>query len=195
MASTREVKFAAFKIEGEQTWSVQFHPEVYHSEDGTILLNNFVKDICGCAQDWTAASYISSTVESLKNQIGDDKVILALSGGVDSTVAAVLLNKAIGKNLSCIFVDNGLLRKNEFETVLKNYEHMGLNVIGVDAKEHFYKGLEGVTDPEAKRKIIGKGFIDIFDQEAHKLKDIKWLAHGTIYPDVIESLKDRKSVV
>ena len=188
VASTEEVKFAAFKIEGEPTWGVQFHPEVYHSEDGTVLLNNFVRDICHCAQDWTPAAYIATTVDSLRRTLGDDKVILALSGGVDSTVAAVLLNKAIGKNLTCIFVDNGLLRKNEFESVLKNYEHMGLNVIGVDAKEHFYTELAGVTEPERKRKIIGKGFIDIFDREAHKLQDIKWLAQGTIYPDVIESL-------
>lgn len=188
VASTKEVKFAAFKVENELTWGVQFHPEVYHSEDGTALLNNFVKEICECAQDWTPASYIASTVTSLRDQLGDDKVILALSGGVDSTVAAVLLNKAIGKNLTCIFVDNGLLRKNEFETVLKNYEHMGLNVLGIDAKDHFYRELAGVTDPEQKRKIIGKGFIDIFDQEAKKLTGIKWLAQGTIYPDVIESL-------
>lgn len=188
VASTKEVRFAAFKVENEQTWGVQFHPEVYHSEDGTILLNNFVEHICGCAKDWTPASYISSTVESLQQQLGDDKVILALSGGVDSTVAAVLLNRAIGKNLTCVFVDNGLLRKNEFESVLENYGVLGLNVIGVDAKEHFYTALAGVTDPEQKRKIIGKGFIDIFDQEAKKLKDIKWLAQGTIYPDVIESL-------
>ena len=188
VASTKEVKFAAFKIDGEQTWGVQFHPEVYHSEDGVILLNNFVENICHCAKDWTPASYIASTVSSLKSQLGDDKVILALSGGVDSTVAAVLLNKAIGKNLTCIFVDNGLLRKNEFEDVLNNYQHMGPNVLGIDAKEHFYKELVGETDPEKKRKIIGKGFIDIFDQEAHKLTDIKWLAQGTIYPDVIESL-------
>ncbi len=188
IASTDEVKFASFKIEGEATWGVQFHPEVYHSEDGTKLLENFVVTICQCAQDWTPASYIATTVASLRKQLGDDKVILALSGGVDSTVAAVLLNKAIGQNLTCIFVDNGLLRKNEFETVLKNYEHMGLNVLGIDAKEHFYRELAGVTDPEQKRKIIGKGFIDIFDQEAKKLQDIKWLAQGTIYPDVIESL-------
>ena len=188
IASTTEVKFAAFKVDGEPTWGVQFHPEVYHSEDGTVLLNNFVEHICGCAKDWTPASFIASTVESLRAKLGNDKVILALSGGVDSSVAAVLLNKAIGSNLTCIFVDNGLLRKNEFESVLDNYKHMGLNVLGIDAKEHFYKELAGVVEPEKKRKIIGKGFIDIFDQEARKLKDIKWLAQGTIYPDVIESL-------
>ncbi|MCP9611912.1 glutamine-hydrolyzing GMP synthase [Coprobacter tertius] len=188
VASTDEVRVAGFKIEGEKTWGVQFHPEVYHSEDGKILLNNFVKDVCGCAQDWTPASFIESTVAMLKEKIGNDKVVLALSGGVDSTVAAVLLNKAIGRNLVCIFVDNGLLRKNEFENVLKNYEHMGLNVLGIDAKDKFYKALAGVTEPEKKRKIIGKGFIEVFDEEARKLKDIKWLAQGTIYPDVIESL-------
>lgn len=188
VASTKEVKMAGFKVDGEKTWGVQFHPEVYHSEDGKILLNNFVQSICGCKQDWTPASFIESTVAQLKEKLGDDKVVLALSGGVDSTVAAVLLNKAIGKNLVCIFVDNGLLRKNEFQTVLHNYEHMGLNVIGIDAKEKFYAELKGVKEPEKKRKIIGKGFIDVFDTEAHKLKDIKWLAQGTIYPDVIESL-------
>ncbi|MEE1366699.1 MAG: glutamine-hydrolyzing GMP synthase, partial [Muribaculaceae bacterium] len=161
---------------------------VVHSEDGATLLKNFVVGICGSSQAWTPASYIDTTVAALREQLGDDKVVLALSGGVDSTVAAVLLNKAIGSNLTCIFVDNGLLRYKEFETVLANYGNMGLNVIGVDAKDHFYRELAGVTDPEKKRKIIGKGFIDIFDQEAQKLKDVKWLAQGTIYPDVIESL-------
>ncbi|MBO7291799.1 MAG: glutamine-hydrolyzing GMP synthase, partial [Bacteroidaceae bacterium] len=166
----------------------QFHPEVYHSEDGTQLLTNFVRDICGCKQDWTPASYIEHTVEAVRAQLGDDKVVLGLSGGVDSTVAAVLLNRAIGSNLTCIFVDNGLLRKNEFEGVLDSYKDMGLNVIGVDAKQYFYERLAGVTEPERKRKIIGAGFIEVFDQEAKKLKDIKWLGQGTIYPDVIESL-------
>lgn len=188
VGSTADVKNAAYRIMNEQTWGVQFHPEVYHSEDGLILLGNFVKTICGSKQDWTPASFIDSTVKELREKLGDDKVVLALSGGVDSTVAAVLLNKAIGRNLTCIFVDNGLLRYKEFESVLANYADMGLNVIGVDAKEHFYNELAGVTEPEKKRKIIGKGFIDIFDKEAHKLKDIKWLAQGTIYPDVIESL-------
>lgn len=188
VASTADVKNAAFRIEGELTWGVQFHPEVYHSEDGMVVLGNFVKGICGSKQDWTSESFIDSTVASLREKLGNDKVVLALSGGVDSTVAAVLLNKAIGHNLTCIFVDNGLLRLNEFEEVLKNYGQMGLNVIGVDAKEHFYAALKGETDPEKKRKIIGKGFIDIFDREAQKLKDVKWLAQGTIYPDVIESL-------
>ena len=188
IASTHEVRSAAYRIEGEKTWAVQFHPEVYHSEDGTILLTNFVRDICGCKQDWTPASYIEHTVEALRAQLGDDKVVLGLSGGVDSTVAAVLLNRAIGSNLTCIFVDNGLLRKNEFEGVLDSYKDMGLNVIGVDAKQYFYERLAGVTEPERKRKIIGAGFIEVFDQEAKKLKDIKWLGQGTIYPDVIESL-------
>lgn len=188
VGSTADVRNAAFRITGEQTWGVQFHPEVYHSEDGLKILGNFVAGICGSKQDWTPASFIESTVTLLREKLGDDKVVLALSGGVDSTVAAVLLNKAIGNRLTCIFVDNGLLRYHEFEDVLADYEGMGLNVVGVDAKEHFYTALAGVTDPEKKRKVIGKGFIDIFDREAHKLKDIKWLAQGTIYPDVIESL-------
>lgn len=194
VASTEDVKVAAYKVQGEQTWGVQFHPEVYHSEQGTKILDNFL-DICGVKRDWTPASFIDATVADLKKTLGDDKVILALSGGVDSSVVAVLLNKAIGKNLTCIFVNHGLLRKNEFETVLENYEHLGLNVIGVDAREHFYKELAGVSDPEQKRKIIGKGFIDIFDEEAHKLKDIKWLAQGTIYPDIIESLSITGTVI
>lgn len=186
-ASTADVKAAAYKIEGEPTWAVQYHPEVFHSLDGTQLLSNFL-DICGCKRDWTPASFIDTTVASLKEQLKDDKVILALSGGVDSSVTAVLLNQAIGKNLTCIFVDNGLLRKNEFNNVLKDYEHLGLNVIGVDAKQRFYSQLSGVTDPETKRKIIGKGFIEVFEEEARKLNNIKWLGQGTIYPDIIESL-------
>lgn len=194
IASTEDVKVAAYKVQDEQTWAVQFHPEVYHSEQGTKILDNFL-NICGVKRDWTPASFIEATVADLKKTLGDDKVILGLSGGVDSSVVAVLLNKAIGKNLTCIFVNHGLLRKNEFETVLENYEHLGLNVIGVDAKEYFYKELEGVSDPEKKRKIIGKGFIDIFDEEAHKLKDIKWLAQGTIYPDIIESLSITGTVI
>lgn len=188
VGSTADVRNAAFRIADEQTWGVQFHPEVYHSEDGLKILGNFVAGICGSKQDWTPASFIESTVAQLREKLGDDKVVLALSGGVDSTVAAVLLNRAIGDRLTCIFVDNGLLRYHEFEDVLADYEGMGLNVVGVDAKDHFYSNLAGVTDPEQKRKVIGKGFIDIFDREAHKLKDIKWLAQGTIYPDVIESL-------
>lgn len=194
IASTDDVKCAAYHVEGENIWGVQFHPEVFHTEIGTAVLDNFLT-ICKAKKDWTPASFIESTVEELKATIGDDKVILALSGGVDSSVCAVLLNRAIGKNLTCIFVDHGLLRKNEFEKVLEDYEHLGLNVIGVDAKEYFYKELEGVTEPEKKRKIIGKGFIDIFDQEAHKLKDIKYLGQGTIYPDIIESLSITGTVI
>lgn len=188
IASTQSVKYAGFRIEGEKTWGVQFHPEVFHSEDGKVLLQNFLADICQCRQDWSPASYIATTVASLKEKLGDDNVILALSGGVDSSVAACLLNRAIGKNLYCIFVDNGLLRKNEFEDVLESYKCLGLNVKGVDAKEYFYSRLAGVTDPERKRKIIGGGFIDIFEQEAKKIPNVKWLAQGTIYPDCIESL-------
>lgn len=186
-ASTTDVAAAGYKIEGEPTWAVQYHPEVFHTLDGVTLLSNFL-DLCGCKRDWTPASFIETTVAELKAKLGDDKVILALSGGVDSSVTAVLLNRAIGKNLTCVFVDNGLLRKNEFENVLKDYEHLGLNVIGVDAKAKFYSALAGVTDPEAKRKIIGRGFIEVFDEEAHKLTNIKWLGQGTIYPDIIESL-------
>ncbi|MDE5786501.1 MAG: glutamine-hydrolyzing GMP synthase, partial [Duncaniella sp.] len=188
IASTADVKNAAYRVEGEKTWGVQFHPEVVHSTCGTQLLKNFVVDICGGKQDWDAASFIESTVAALKEQLGDDKVVLGLSGGVDSSVAAVLLNKAIGKNLTCIFVDHGMLRKNEFRDVLHDYECLGLNVIGVDASAKFFSELAGVTEPERKRKIIGKGFIDVFDEEAHKIKDVKWLAQGTIYPDCIESL-------
>ncbi|GHT63006.1 GMP synthase [glutamine-hydrolyzing] [Bacteroidia bacterium] len=194
IANTEDVKAAAYRIEGEKTWGVQFHPEVYHTEIGMTVLDNFV-NICGAKKDWTPASFIETTVDKLKTQLGDDKVILALSGGVDSSVSAVLLNKAIGKNLTCIFVDNGLLRKNEFEKVIDDYKHLGLNVMGIDAKAHFYKELAGVKEPERKRKIIGKGFIDIFEQEANKLKDIKWLAQGTIYPDVIESLSITGTVI
>jgi GMP synthase (glutamine-hydrolysing) len=193
-ASTEEVKVATFKIAGELTWGVQFHPEVYHTRDGIKLLDNFL-NICGCAKTWTPASFIESTVEELKSTLGDDKVILALSGGVDSSVTAVLLNKAIGKNLTCIFVDHGLLRKNEFENVLKAYENMELNVKGINAREQFYSALVGVDDPEQKRKIIGKNFIDVFEKEANRLKDIKWLGQGTIYPDVIESLSLTGTVI
>jgi GMP synthase (glutamine-hydrolysing) len=188
ISSTSDVDVAGFKIKGETTYGIQFHPEVYHSEEGKTLLRNYVVDICGCAQDWTPDSFVHNTVEDLKKQLGDDKVVLGLSGGVDSTVAAVLLHKAIGKNLYCIFVDNGLLRKNEFEEVLDSYKHMGLNVKGVDAKQAFYDALAGLSDPEAKRKAIGGTFIDVFDQEAHLIEDVKWLAQGTIYPDVIESI-------
>ena len=187
ICSTANVKYAGFKIDGEETYAIQFHPEVHHSVDGLAILRNFVVDICGCDQGWTAASFVDTTVRELKEKLGDDKVILGLSGGVDSSVAAMLLHRAIGSNLHCIFVDNGLLRKNEFASVLESYHDMGLNVKGVDAKERFYKVLAGVSDPEAKRKAIGKTFIDVFDAEAALVKDAKWLAQGTIYPDVIES--------
>lgn len=188
IASTDKVACAAYQVQGRNVWGVQFHPEVYHSQCGTQLLKNFVVDICGGHQSWSAASFIEQTVAQLKEQLGDDKVVLGLSGGVDSSVAAVLLNRAIGKNLTCIFVDHGMLRKNEFADVLRDYEGLGLNVIGVDASEEFFSELAGVTDPEKKRKIIGKGFIDVFDREARKLTDVKWLGQGTIYPDCIESL-------
>ncbi len=187
ISSTSDVEIAGYQIEGELTYGIQFHPEVYHTTEGKILLKNFVVDICGCNQSWTPESFIETTVDELRKKLGNDKVVLGLSGGVDSSVSAVLLDKAIGDNLTCIFVDNGLLRKNEFETVLDSYKHMGLNVIGVDAKERFYLALTGISDPEGKRKAIGKTFIEVFDEEAHKIKDVKWLAQGTIYPDVIES--------
>lgn len=188
IASTPTVNIAAYKVDDEQTFGIQFHPEVTHSLEGKIILRNFVVHICGCSQDWTPDIFIEATIEGLKQQIGKDKVVLGLSGGVDSSVAAVLIDRAIGAQLHCIFVDNGLLRKNEFEEVLASYKHMGLNVKGVDAKDKFYAALDGLTDPEEKRKAIGKVFIDIFDQEAHLISDVKWLAQGTIYPDVIESV-------
>lgn len=188
IASTDDVPVAAYHIGGEQSWGIQFHPEVYHSTEGKQLLRNFVVDICGCRQDWTPDSFIETTVRELRAKVADDKVVLGLSGGVDSSVAAVLLHKAIGRNLICIFVDMGLLRKDEFETVLESYKNMGLNVIGVRAGDKFLADLKGVTDPEKKRKIIGRDFIEVFDEEAQKLKDVKWLAQGTIYPDVIESM-------
>lgn len=188
IASTDDVQNAAFKIEGECTYAIQFHPEVYHTTEGKQLLYNYVVNICGCHQTWTPASFIESTVNELKSTLGNDRVVLGLSGGVDSTVAGVLLHQAIGKNLTCIFVDNGLLRKNEFESVLEQYKGMGLNVIGVDAKQKFWDDLAGITDPELKRKAIGRDFIEVFDVEAHKIQEVKWLAQGTIYPDVIESV-------
>lgn len=194
IASTEDVELAAYKIKGEKTWGVQFHPEVYHTMDGMLIFENFLK-ICGCKQDWSPASFIETTVKELKQQLGNDKVVLGISGGVDSSVAAVLLHKAIGKNLTCIFVDNGLLRKNEFETVMNDYEHLGLNVKGIDAKEYFYKELASVKEPEKKRKIIGAGFIEVFEAEARKIEDVKWLAQGTIYPDVIESLSITGTVI
>lgn len=188
IASTNNVKIAAFKINNEDTYGIQFHPEVYHSIDGKILLKNFIVDICKCSQDWTANSFVETKIKEIKNIIKTDNVLLGLSGGVDSSVAAIILNKAIGKQLTCIFVDNGLLRLNEYQEVLDSYKGMGLNVIGVDAKEVFYSNLAEVCDPEEKRKIIGKTFIDIFEKEAKKIQNVKWLAQGTIYPDVIESI-------
>ncbi len=188
IASTDDVKYAAYRVEGEETWGIQFHPEVYHSECGTELLRNFLMDACGCRGEWTPASYVESSVMQLREQLGQDKVVLGLSGGVDSSVAAELLHRAIGDNLVCIFVDMGLLRHGEYEEVLESYKGMGLNVIGVNAHDKFLGDLEGISDPEQKRKIIGRDFIEVFDAEAQKLKDIKWLAQGTIYPDVIESI-------
>lgn len=195
VASTDKVKIAAYQSQSLPLWGVQFHPEVYHSTCGLQLLRNFVVDICGGRQDWNADAFIESTVAMLREQLGDDKVVLGLSGGVDSSVAAVLLNRAIGRNLTCIFVDHGMLRKDEFRNVLHDYECLGLNVIGVDASRKFFSELAGVTDPEKKRKIIGAGFIDVFDAEAHKISDVKWLAQGTIYPDCIESLSITGTVI
>jgi GMP synthase (glutamine-hydrolysing) len=186
--STTDVKVGAYHILGEDTWGIQFHPEVYHTTEGLSMLSNFVVDICGCKTDWTPASFVESTIAMLKEKLGNDKVVLGLSGGVDSSVAAILLNRAIGASLTSIFVDNGLLRKDEFSRVLEAYKRMGLNVIGVDATKQFLTELRGVSEPEKKRKIIGRVFIETFDKEAHKIKDVKWLAQGTIYPDVIESV-------
>ena len=188
IASTDDVENAAFKVDGEDTYAIQFHPEVYHTTDGKRLLENFLVHIAKVEQDWTPDSFVETKVVELKEQLNNDKVVLGLSGGVDSTVAAVLLNKAIGKNLYCIFVNNGLLRKNEFQNVLDQYQHMGLNVKGVDASARFLSELKGIEDPELKRKAIGKVFIEVFDDEAHHISDVKWLAQGTIYPDVIESV-------
>jgi GMP synthase (glutamine-hydrolysing) len=188
LASTNSVKNAGFVFDNELTFGIQFHPEVTHSEDGKKLLENFIVNICQCDQSYTAQSFIETSVNELKDQLGNDKVVLGLSGGVDSSVAAMLIHKAIGKNLFCIFVDNGLLRKNEFSQVLDSYKGLGLNVIGVDAKDRFYSALKGLSEPEAKRKAIGKTFIEVFDDEAHKITDVKWLGQGTIYPDIIESV-------
>lgn len=188
LASTHDVSNAAYRIDGEMTYAIQFHPEVYHSTDGKQLLENFLVKIAGLNQDWTPDSFVDETVTHLKAQLKNDKVVLGLSGGVDSTVAAILLNKAIGDHLYCIFVNNGLLRKDEFASVLKQYEGMGLNVRGVDASARFLDALEGIDDPEQKRKAIGRVFIEVFDDEAHRIQDVKWLAQGTIYPDVIESV-------
>ena len=187
IASTDDVVNAAFQFKDNAVYAVQFHPEVFHSVEGTKILSNFAFDICGCKGEWTPASFIETTVEELRSQLGDDKVILGLSGGVDSTVAGVLLNKAIGHNLTCIFVNNGLLRKNEYEDVMRSYEDMGLNVIGADASEEFLSELAGVTEPEAKRKIIGRLFVETFDKYARTIENAKWLAQVTTYPDVIES--------
>lgn len=188
IASTEDVLNAAYKIEGENTFAIQFHPEVYHSTDGMQLLKNFLVDIAKVEQDWTPDSFVESTVAELKEKLKNDKVVLGLSGGVDSTVAAVLLDKAIGKNLYCIFVNNGLLRKNEFQNVLDQYKDMGLNVKGVDAEDRFLDKLKDISDPEGKRKAIGNTFIEVFDDEAHHIEDVTWLGQGTIYPDVIESV-------
>ncbi len=188
IASTPSVKIAAFKLKGEKLYGIQFHPEVTHTLEGKNLLRNFVVHICDCAQNWTPDQFVEATITELKKNLGDDKVVMALSGGVDSTVAAILIHQAIGKNLYCIFVDNGLLRKNEFEQVLTSYKGMGLNIKGVDAREKFYAALKNLTEPEAKRKAIGKTFIDVFDEESHKISSVSWLGQGTIYPDVIESV-------
>src|SRR5690606_25904546 len=188
LASTHDVQNAAFKIEGEETYAIQFHPEVYHSTDGKQLLENFLVHIAKVNQDWTPQSFVEEAVEELQQKIGNDKVVLGLSGRVDSSVAAMLLHKAIGKNLYCIFVNNGLLRKNEYADVLDQYKDMGLNVKGVDASARFLEALAGKSDPEEKRKTIGRVFIEVFDDEAHRITDVKWLAQGTIYPDVIESV-------
>ena len=187
IAHTDHVPVVGFKIKGESTYGIQFHPEVTHTEEGKKILENFIVDICNCKQDWTPTAFVQETIDNLKKKLENDVVVLGLSGGVDSSVAAVLLHKAIGKNLHCIFVDNGLLRKDEFENVLLSYKGLGLNITGVDAKEKFYSSLKGLVDPEEKRKAIGKTFIDVFDIEAHRIKNVKWLAQGTIYPDVIES--------
>jgi GMP synthase (glutamine-hydrolysing) len=188
IASTSSVDIAAYKVKNRDVYGIQFHPEVTHTLEGKTVLRNFVVHICKCSQDWTPDIFVETTVADIKSRIGDDKVVLGLSGGVDSSVAAVLIHKAVGKQLHCIFVDNGLLRKDEFESVLDSYKGMGLNVIGVNARDKFYKALEGKVDPEDKRKAIGKVFIDVFDEEAHKISDVDWLAQGTIYPDVIESV-------
>lgn len=187
LASTADIPVAAFQAR-ENVFGLQFHPEVSHTACGIDILRNFLVDICGFRCDWTPKAFITQTVEELRSKIGSEKVVLGLSGGVDSTVAAALLHRAIGSQLTCIFVDNGLLRKNEYTTVLESYRGMGLQVVGVDAREHFYTALAGITDPEGKRKAIGRSFIEVFDKAASELQDVKWLGQGTIYPDVIESV-------
>ena len=188
ISSTKDVAVAGYVINSEQTYGIQFHPEVYHTTEGKILLSNFIVSICKCSCDWTPDSFVEETIKDLQTKLANDKVILGLSGGVDSTVAAILLHKAIGENLHCIFVDNGLLRKDEYATVLESYKGMGLNIKGINAADKFYKELKGLTDPELKRKAIGKVFIDVFDEESKKVSGAKWLGQGTIYPDVIESI-------
>ncbi len=195
IASTDNVRFAAYQADDLPVYGVQFHPEVSHSLQGTLLLRNFVVDICGGHQDWSPANFVETTVEELRKQIGKDRVILGLSGGVDSSVSAVLLNRAIGHQLTCIFVDHGMLRKDEFKNVMRDYEGLGLNVIGVDASEKFFSDLAGVKEPEKKRKIIGRDFVEVFDAEARKITDARWLAQGTIYPDRIESLNITGKVI
>ena len=188
IAGTDSIPVAAYKIDGELTYGIQFHPEVTHTTQGKTLLRNFVVHICGCTQDWTADIFVESTVAQLKQQLGNNKVVMAISGGVDSSVASVLIHQAIGENLTNIFVNNGLLRKGEYEQVLATYTQMGLNVIGVDASQRFYDALKGLSEPEEKRKAIGRTFIEVFDEEAHKITGVSWLGQGTIYPDVIESV-------
>ena len=188
IASTAEVKVAGYQIKDTSTYAIQFHPEVTHSTDGKTLLQNFLVSICKCSQNWTSEAFVETTIAALKEKLGNDKVVLGLSGGVDSSVAAILLHQAIGANLHCIFVDNGLLRKDEFESVLEQYKDMGLNIRGIDAKERFLSQLAGLKDPELKRKVIGRVFIEVFDDAAHEVKDVVWLAQGTIYPDIIESV-------
>ena len=202
IASTSSVRYAAYFCpsstgapDDAPLWGVQFHPEVFHTTQGALLLRNFVVDICGSHQDWSAASFVDTTIEELRRQLGDDRVILGLSGGVDSSVAAVLLNRAIGNRLTCIFVDHGMLRKNEFHDVLHDYECLGLNVRGVDASAKFFADLAGVSDPEQKRKIIGRDFVEVFNEEARKVQGARWLAQGTIYPDRIESLNITGKVI
>ena len=195
IASTDNVRFAAYQADDLPVYGVQFHPEVSHSLQGTLLLRNFVVDICGGHQDWSPANFVETTVEELRKQIGKDRVILGLSGGVDSSVSAVLLNRAIGHQLTCIFVDHGMLRKDEFKNVMRDYEGLGLNVLGVDASEKFFSDLAGVKEPEKKRKIIGRDFVEVFDAEARKITDARWLAQGTIYPDRIESLNITGKVI